>query len=184
VVVVQGCGPQGLACALVARECGAEQVIVTGLTRDADRLALARDLGAHRTVDVQREDLGEVVRAATGGRMADVAIDVSGSPAAIAASIDLVRRQGTVILGGLTGKDTLTPLSIDALVWNQIKLQGVFTKGAQAIHDAIKLIESGKYPLERIVTHRYPFAAADEAIRAIGGELEGCYPIKAAVEPA
>ena len=64
------------------------------------------------------------------------------------------------------------------------EIQDAVTKGAQAIHDAIKLIESRKYPLERIVTHRYPFAAADEAIRAIGGELEGCYPIKAAVEPA
>ncbi|MBI4491815.1 MAG: alcohol dehydrogenase catalytic domain-containing protein, partial [Chloroflexi bacterium] len=109
-VVVQGCGPQGLACALVAHECGADRVIVTGLSRDADRLALAREFGADRTIDVERENPVEVLRDLTGGRMADVVVDVSGSPKAIATSIELVRKQGTMVLGGLTGKDTITSL--------------------------------------------------------------------------
>jgi alcohol dehydrogenase len=183
VVVVQGSGPQGLACALVAHECGAAQVLMTGLTRDEARLGLALKLGADRTVDVQREDVVDIVRDMTAGRLADVVIDVSGSPQAIATSVDLVRKQGTIVLGGLTGKDTLTPLPIDTLVWNGIKVQGVFTKGAQAIHEAIRLIESRRYPLEAMVTHRYPLSAASEAIRAIGGEIEGLYPIKAAITP-
>ncbi|MBI4491799.1 MAG: zinc-binding dehydrogenase [Chloroflexi bacterium] len=183
VVVVQGCGPQGLACALVAHECGADRVLITGLSRDADRLALARELGADLAVDVERDHVVEVVGDLTHGRMADVVIDVSGSPRAIATSIELVRKQGTLVLGGLTGKETVTPLKIDALVWNEIKLQGVFTKGTQAIRDAIKLVESRKYPLERMITHRYPLERAEEAIRAIGGETPGVYPIKAAIVP-
>ncbi len=183
VVVVQGGGPQGLACALVARECGAERVIVTGLARDAARLDLARKLGAHQTVNVEQEDIHRIVREQTNGRMADIVIDVSGSPSAIATSVDLVRTQGTVVLGGLTGKDTRTPLDVDTLVWRGIRVQGVFTKGAQAIHDAVRLVESRRYPLEDIVTHRYSLDAASEAIRAIGGELSGLYPIKAAIEP-
>jgi hypothetical protein len=44
-------------------------------------------------------------------------------------------------------------------------------------------VESGKYPLERIITHRYPIERTAEAIRAIGGELPGVYPVKAAIDP-
>ncbi|HXG39393.1 MAG TPA: alcohol dehydrogenase catalytic domain-containing protein, partial [Candidatus Limnocylindrales bacterium] len=40
-VLVQGCGPQGLAAALVARAGGAAEVTVTGLTTDRGRLAFA-----------------------------------------------------------------------------------------------------------------------------------------------
>lgn len=184
VVVVQGCGPQGLAAAVVARECGADKVIVSGLSRDAERLALARELGADATVDVERDDLREVVRELSGGRMADVVVDVTGSPAATAAAVALVRKQGTVVVGGLSGNDALAPINIDSLVFNQVRLQGVYTKGSRAIEAGIRLIESRKYPLERMVTHRYPLERAAEAIRAIGGETPGVYPIKAAIAPA
>ena len=43
-VIVQGSGPQGLAAVAVARLAGAARVVVTGLARDAGRLALARRL--------------------------------------------------------------------------------------------------------------------------------------------
>ncbi|MGA2394206.1 MAG: alcohol dehydrogenase catalytic domain-containing protein, partial [Candidatus Lustribacter sp.] len=71
-VVIQGPGGQGLACTIAAKEAGAAQIIVTGRARDAARLALAREFGAHHTVDV--DEVGDVVahvRELTGGRMAD-----------------------------------------------------------------------------------------------------------------
>jgi alcohol dehydrogenase len=183
VVVIQGAGPQGLACAVVSRECGAGRVIMTGLARDAERLALAREFGVDVTIDVERDDPYETVRSLTGGALADVVIDVTGSPSAIAASVKMVRPQGTLVLAGLTGDRVLTPVEIDLLVWNEVTVKGVYTKGADAIEDSIKLIESRKYPLERMVTHIYGLDRAAEAIRAIGGELAGTYPVKAAVSP-
>jgi threonine dehydrogenase-like Zn-dependent dehydrogenase len=95
-----------------------------------------------------------------------------------------VRKRGTLVLGGLTGKDVLTPLKTDTLVWNEIRLQGVFTKGVEAVAEAIQLIESRKYPVEQMVTHRFPLERAAEAIQAIGGELPGTYPIKAVIVPS
>jgi alcohol dehydrogenase len=183
VVVVQGVGPQGLACVVVARECGARLIVATGLTRDGERLELARLFGADHVVDVERQDPVAFVRELTNGEMADVVVDVSGSPKAMAASLELARVQGTIVCAGLSGQETLTPLLFDQVIWKELRLQGVFTKGADAVADSIDLIESRKYPLERMLTHKFPLDQAEQAVRAIGGEIPGLYPVKAAIAP-
>jgi threonine dehydrogenase-like Zn-dependent dehydrogenase len=66
---------------------------------------------------------------------------------------------------------------------NQIRLQGVQSKTGQAVAAAIKIIESGKYPLEKIMTRVYPLDDAREALRAMGREIEGFRPVKVAIDP-
>lgn len=183
VVVVQGAGPQGIGCALVAREAGAAQVVLTGLTRDAERLEIARRLGAHVTIDVERENAVEVVRDMTGGRMADLVVDVTGAPASLVPSIRMVRQQGTVVVAGLVGQHVGVELPLDEIVWNEIRLQGAFIKNADAARRGIDLVHSRRWPLEDIVTHSWPLARAEEALLAIGGETSGVYPVKAVVRP-
>ncbi|HEY7064180.1 MAG TPA: zinc-binding dehydrogenase [Chloroflexota bacterium] len=182
-VVVQGVGPQGLAAVVVARECGARLVVATGIGRDRERLELARLFGADHAVDVDTQDPVALVRELTNGEMADVVVDVSGSPRGLATSLELAREQGTVVCAGLTGKDTLTPLLFDQVIWKELRLQGVFTKGADAIAEGIRLAEAGKYPLERMLTHTFPLDQAEQAIRALAGEIPGLYPVKAAIAP-
>ena len=80
-VLIQGPGQQGLACTWAARAAGAARIIVTGTAADADRLALARRWGADRTVEADITDIVEVVAEETGGAMADVVVDMSGTPA-------------------------------------------------------------------------------------------------------
>ena len=71
-----------------ARAC----IIVTGLSRDERKLALAREFGAHHTIDVEREDPIARVREITDGRMADVVIDVTAyAVEAVTQAIDLAR---------------------------------------------------------------------------------------------
>ena len=60
--------------------------------------------------------VAQVVREETGGAMADVGVDVSGSPKAIQTSVDCLRRQGTMVLAGLTGDSTPTPMLMDRFV--------------------------------------------------------------------
>src|SRR5690606_2917563 len=110
IVVVQGVGPIGLACVAVCREAGADLVIATGLSADARRLELARAFGADATIDVQREDPVQRLREITGGELADVVVDVTGSGAAVRTALGLVRPQGTIVNGGVSGDETLSPL--------------------------------------------------------------------------
>src|SRR2546428_224159 len=78
-VLVLGPGQRGLASVIAARAAGADTIIVTGLSRDARKLALARELGADHVIDVEREDARARVRELTGGRGAEVVIEVTAN---------------------------------------------------------------------------------------------------------
>jgi threonine dehydrogenase-like Zn-dependent dehydrogenase len=115
--------------------------------------------------------------------MADVVIDVSGNPEAIKTSIECARRQGTVVVGGLTGDSTVTPMLIDKLVWGEIRLQGVFTADNDATEAAMRLIEVTGFPVQEMVSHVFPLQETERCIRAVGGEIPGLFPTKALIKP-
>lgn len=184
VVVVQGVGPIGLACVAVCREAGADLIIATGLAQDAGRLELARAFGADATIDVQAEDPVARVRELIGGDLADVVVDVTGSGAAVRTALSLVRPQGTVVNGGVTGDETLSPLPLDTALYREARLQGVYTFEARAVRRALRLAAKRKYPFERLVTHRFPLAQAELAVKTAGREVPTeVEPIKVVIEP-
>jgi alcohol dehydrogenase len=183
-VVIQGVGPIGLACIAAAREAGASVVIATGLGGDAQRLTLAKEFGADVTVDVQAEDVVQRVKDATGGDLADLVVDVTGSGDAVRTSLKLVRPMGTVVSAGVTGDKTLTPIPLDTLLYSEIRLQGVFTFDTNAVRRAIGLARRDKYPFEKLITHRFPLAEAETAVRTAGRELADLSAIKVAIVPA
>lgn len=102
-VVVVGAGPIGQLTAQCARLAGASQVIV--VEPDESRRATAVALGADVGLDGGKSTRG-AVRELTQGRGADVAFDAAGIPQTLEASVNLVRRGGTVCLVGVTGQPT------------------------------------------------------------------------------
>ncbi len=181
-VVIMGAGPQGLCATAVAKECGAAPIIITGLSRDKARLEMAREFGADYIIDIEQEDVTARVRDITGGSMADLVLDVTGSPAGVPMSIDLVRPVGTVIYGSLTGaqKAEMVP---DKLSLNEIRYQGVFSHNAKSALAALRLVERGKYPFARLVTHRLPLADTEKALAITAGKVAGESPIKVVLVP-
>lgn len=182
-IVIQGPGPQGLAAVVVAKEAGAERIIVTGKSKDKIRLDLARIFGAHETIDIDKSNPIEVVRDLTQGRMADIVMDVTGNPNGAISSIDLVKKRGTIILPGLYGMDREIPLILDKIVYRELRIQGVFSHDSPSVIEAIQLAELKKYPLEKMVTHRFPLMDAERAIKVAGGMIEGEDPIKVVIIP-
>ena len=182
-VVIQGPGQQGLASIIAAKEAGAEKVIVTGMTRDRVRFELAKTFGADQIIDVERDDPIERVKEITGERMADIVLDVTGNPKGAIAAIDLVKKKGTVILPGLYGMDREIPLVLDKIVYKEVRVQGAFSHDFRSVIPAIRLAESKKYPLEKMVTHRFALEEAERAVRVAGGEIEGEDPIKVVIIP-
>jgi alcohol dehydrogenase len=182
-VVIQGPGQQGLAGVIVAKEAGAKKVIVTGVTKDRVRFELARVFGADEVIDIEKDDPIQRVKEITEGRMADLVMDVTGNPKGPITAIDLVKKKGTVILPGLYGMDRETPLVLDKVVYKEVKVQGAFSHDFQSVLPAIRLAESGKYPLEKMVTHRFPLEEAEMAVRVAGGEIKGEDPIKVVIVP-
>jgi alcohol dehydrogenase len=182
-VLVQGPGQQGLACVWASSRAGAARIFVTGTSKDHERLSMAKNFGADRVIDVDEEDPVEVVAAETRGAMADVVIDVSGSPSSIRGAVECVRRQGTIVLAGLTGDGTETPMLMDHLVWKEVRLQGAFVADNDAVEATVRLVESSTFPVEQMVTHVFSLAETERCIQAVGGEIPGLYPIKALIRP-
>jgi L-iditol 2-dehydrogenase len=100
-VLVQGTGAVGLCIIALARMSGASTIIAIGAP--ADRLDLARRMGATMTLDLQattpEERLARVMDA-TGGRGVDVALEAAGSPRAFEEGVTLVRDGGRYVIAG------------------------------------------------------------------------------------
>jgi alcohol dehydrogenase len=182
-VVIEGPGPQGLAAVVAAKESGAAKIIVTGLSGDEKRFEMAKMFGADHTVNAKEVDPVQFVSEITGGEMAEVVIDVTGSQAGAIAAIDLVRQGGTIVMPGAYGTDAKIPLSLDKIFLKEIRIQGVYSHDLRSVIPAIKLVESGKYPLEKMVSHRFSLNEVEKAIRTIGGMIPGESPIKAVIDP-
>jgi threonine dehydrogenase-like Zn-dependent dehydrogenase len=173
-VVVLGCGPRGIACGLVAKAAGAEQVIVTGLTADAPKLAVARELGADATIDVEQHDVSECVRALTAGRLADVVIDVvPGAAATLTDAIDITRPRGTIVIAGMKGDRAVPGLRSDQLVLKALTVKGVRGKRSSSYGLAISILESQRFPLDRLAPRAYPLSDALQAIEDQAGNGAG-----------
>ncbi|MBI2821821.1 MAG: alcohol dehydrogenase catalytic domain-containing protein [Acidobacteria bacterium] len=183
VVVIQGAGQQGLAATVAAKESGAGLILVTGLARDRRRFELAKTLGADQTVDIENENPVERIRQASGGDLADVVVDVSGSPHALGQAVHCVRKGGCIIAASVVGQDTLIALPSDELLFKQVTLKFVYTSTAPAVRAAVRLIESRKYPLEKMVTHRFPLQDAERAVRTVAGEDPEANPVKVVITP-
>lgn len=183
-VLVLGPGQRGLACVIACREAGAGPIIVTGLACDARKLALAREFGADYTIDVEREDLRSRVEEITGGRGVDVVIEVTSyATEPILDAIDLVALGGTVVLAGVKGFKPLDGFVSDKVVLKEITVRGALGVTYGAYERAIRLIESGRVPVEKMHTHDFPLTEAETAIRTLGGEVPGEDAIHCALLP-
>ena len=183
VAVVHGPGQQGLGCVVALREAGAGLIIVTGTAADAYRLALARELGAHVTIDVDHEDALERVRSLTAGRLADLVIDVSaGATAPVATAVDMVRPKGTIILAGLKDGAPVA-LASDRVVLKQLTLQGVGGHDSASVAAALRLIASRRYPLEKLCTHTLALAETERALALVGRQVPGEEPVHVTLVP-
>jgi alcohol dehydrogenase len=182
-VVIQGVGAQGLCAVIAAKESGAHPIIVTGIGADAARFELARELGADVCIDVEKEDVVDVVRRVTDGDMADAVLDVSGSPEAIALSVHLVRPLGTIVCASSVAGNKLSAISTNELVKKEVRFQGVWTHSMESTKQAMRLAETGKYPLEKFISHEFSLDEADKAVRSIGREVSGIDPIKVCITP-
>jgi len=173
-IVILGPGQRGLASVIAAREAGAGCIIVTGLAADERKLELARELGAHQAVNVEKEDLTNVVREATNGRMADVVIDVTSySVEAVKQAINLARRGGKAVLAGTKGPKPVPDFLSDQVVFKELTIIGALGVDYPNYERAVRLIESRKYPLERLHTHTLPLTEAARAIRLLARQEPG-----------
>lgn len=171
-VVIMGPGQAGIGCLLAAREAGAGTVIVIGLERDAQRLAIAREFGADATLVLDGpdpDDAADIIAELTNGVGANLVIDAAaGTDETLGLAIDVVAKRGRIIMAAASR----TPLS-NFPVWKlsrkHLDLQAVRGHSFESVEWALALIASGKYPLEKMSNFVGGLEDVDAALRATGG---------------
>lgn len=171
-VVILGPGQRGLASVVACREVGAGTIIVTGLAADADKLALAKVFGADHTIDVENENAVRRVKELTDGRGADVVVDVSSyATQPVVDALSMVRTGGRVVLAGVKGFKAVEGFVSDLIVMKEIRIMGAIGVTSSGYKSAIRLLESGRVPMERMHTHNFELAEAELAIRTLAREV-------------
>jgi len=185
IVAVLGPGIRGLSACAAAKDAGAELVLVTGYgPRDAERLDVATQFGADITVDVAEQNPSRVLRAATGGRLADVVVDVTAkAPSALGQAIALACTGGTVVLAGTRGSDETPGFSSDHVVYKELHLIGALGVDATAYAAALDLLASGRWPFADVPRRSVGLDGVEELVRTMAGEGQGDPPVHAVVVP-
>ena len=173
-VLILGPGQRGLASVIAARAAGADTIIVTGLTRDARKLALAKELGADHVIDIEQEDARSRVRELTNGQGADIVVEVSAyASEPVAEALYYVAAGGRIVLAGVKGFKPVPDFISDLIVVKEITIRGALGVTSRAYQSAIRLIECGRVPVEKMHTHDFALEDAERAIQMLGGEIAG-----------
>lgn len=151
-VLITGAGPIGIMACAIAKHVGARYVVITDVNEY--RLDLARKMGATRAVNVQHESLHQVMKDLGMKEGFDVALEMSGQPAAFRDMLATMNHGGRIAILGIPSKD----MAID---WNQVIFKGLVLKGIygremyETWYKMISMLQSG-LSLVPVITHRFP----------------------------
>jgi threonine 3-dehydrogenase len=153
-VLITGAGPIGILAGAVARHVGARHVVITDV--NPKRLALAAEVADVVPVDVSKEDLKAVMARLKMTEGFDVALEMSGAPAAFDQLFESVVVGGRVALLGLPAKPT--PVDWNKVIFKQLTLKGIYGREMfETWHKMIAMLESG-LDVRKVITHRLPAA--------------------------
>ena len=167
--MIQGAGGLGLYAASVARELGAQVVIVEG---SPERIALAGRFGVDAVVDMHEHSTTDErlarVRELVGRRGADMVIELAGVPAAFTEALELVRPGGTVIsIGNVNvGVAHEVALSPGLITRKAIHVRGFVRYHPWYLHRALRFLERRQalHPFDELSDRVYSLDEIGEAI--------------------
>src|SRR5205085_570779 len=108
-----GAGAVGLAAVLAARIAGCTDIVAVDLR--ANRLELARELGATAVIDASTENAVRAVKRLTRGGAA-FSLEASGSPEALRAAVDCLGNTGVCGVVGAPAVGTEVSLDVNTIL--------------------------------------------------------------------
>jgi L-iditol 2-dehydrogenase len=162
-VVVVGAGPTGIMTTMLLQMLGASQVIVTDFIDY--RLEAAKNLGADVTINPEKESLIDLVKRATDGRGADLVFITAPNINGYLAGLELCRKGGTLCVFAPTPPQDFMRLSPNKLLFSEIKMVPSYSTSHVETSVALKLIQTRRIDVEKIITHKFPLSRTAEALQ-------------------
>ena len=162
-ILICGAGPIGMMAAAICKFSGSRNIVVTDI--NDYRLNLVKDLGASRTVNPRKEDIGSVFEELGISHGFDVGLEMSGNPEAFNQMISLMYNGGNIALLGLLPNST----KVD---WNKVIFKGLNIKGiyGREMYDTwykmTQMIRSG-LSVSKVLTHHFKIDDFQKAFKVI-----------------
>jgi threonine dehydrogenase-like Zn-dependent dehydrogenase len=181
-VAVLGVGPVGQSVIAFAALSGASELMAIG--GPAGRLSFARRMGATEVLDLAQpeEERRQRVRDLTGGRGADVVIEVAGDPQAVRQGLDLLRDGGRMVVCGQytnRGEVSLNP----HLQMNRphVDIRGCWGSDFSHFFRGIAVMarHANRFPWKEMIDARFKLDDINAALAAVADHSV----VKAAVDP-
>jgi L-iditol 2-dehydrogenase len=164
-VVIQGSGPIGLYSLAVARDRGANRVLVIGAP--ASRLAVAMEWGADETLSIEdvtdQRSRRQWVLDRTGGRGADIVVQCA-TGAAIPEAMEMTRQGGRCLsIGAGGGAGNISPGTFGSKTYI-----GFRAGAARHYHQALTFLATRKHVnFERVLSRQFPLERVHEALQGM-----------------
>ena len=161
-VLITGSGAMGLFAVQYVKANGGV-AIVTGLSQDAGRLKIAKDLCADHIINVSESDIEKEVKRITNNEGVDIALECSGNPKAANDCLSLLRRQGKSTQIGIFGKPVM--LDLDRVLYGEIKVTGSFSQKYSGWKAALELASLGKIKVRPLISDILPLEEWEKGFR-------------------
>jgi threonine dehydrogenase-like Zn-dependent dehydrogenase len=178
-VLIVGGGVQGLASTIVAHEAGLGPIVVVARGRNPRKVELAHRFGASAVVDPERDDVQERIADALGALPLELAVECTGAQPMIDLALEALGMGGRLVQAGTRGGAPVS-IDLDALVFKEIDLVGGLGQAGDT-ELAARIVNSGRYPIEEMVTHTFPLARTEEAMKLFKDGRDGV--IHVALDP-
>jgi len=172
-VFIAGGGPIGVLAALYAQAAGAARIIVS--EPNEYRRAFLERLDVGHVIDPGAAGFHEALLDLTDGLGADVAVECSATEAGLTTVLEGVRTRGKISQVALH----VRPALIDPMLLYRMSLtiEGIWCYPTDDWPRIMSLIATGRFPVERAVSHEIPLGAAVQ-----DGFDELCSPASTAVK--
>ena len=166
-VVIQGAGALGIYATSVARNMGANEVIV--IDGHESRLNLARQCGASKTINISKlnnpKDRIDFIFDSTDGIGADIVMELVGFPAVVEEGLKMVRMKGKYLEIGSIAPNSFINVDTNYLVSNQIRIFNFQHYDPWILPKCSDFLERTKddYPLASLISHKFKLEDINEA---------------------
>jgi L-iditol 2-dehydrogenase len=162
-IAVMGLGPIGAMFVRLAKVYGARVIAIGRRKAQLDRAA---EMGAAEgIIAADGVDIVPTVKAMTGGRGVDVAIEAVGHPAAWQTAVRMLRRGGTVNFFGGCPSDTTVHLDTNLLHYSELTCKASFHHTPKHIQKALELVSNGDISSKDFVNRIEPLSNLLEVMR-------------------
>jgi threonine 3-dehydrogenase len=143
----------------VVRHAGARHVVVTD--PNAYRRELALKMGATLALDPRERDLAAVQLELGMSEGFDVALEMSGSPDALHATIGSMAHGGRIAVLGIPSGEVA--IDLERIVFNMLTVKGVYGREMYETWYLMSVLVEAGLDISPVITHRFPYRDFEEA---------------------